>query len=358
MENIKVDLIVNGGVEGDFSTLNHLDIGRMRPFVYNGKSYISIYKGVNEKGEKQFQTIPIQNNASLRMDEWKQLDEAVLMEQQKRSVGIADLESRRLVYTLANPLGTTVLAYDDIDDSMEAEISMDGITRSKGGSPNYTRKYLPIPIIHGDYEISLRDLEASRKLGMPLDVTKAQLVARRITEKLEQLLFTNSTYSKGGQGTIYSYVNHPNRNTQTLTKQWNDANKTPQEILNDVIAMKQKLINKGFYGPYVVYIPTIYETILDKDYNTTTSGTSDTIRDRILKIQGIEAVKVSDFLPEHNVVMVQMTSDVVRVVKGFDIQNIEWKAEGGFVNFYKAITIKVPQIRASQSGACGVVHLA
>ena len=371
MENVNLDLISPEGVSGELAAYmqaNKADIGRMRPFLFKGKdgiekSFITVYAGLDAEGKKTYKAVPLQvNSATLRRDEWKQLDDAVLMVQRERLTGIADLESRGLTYTLTNPMGTMVLHYEDMDDSMEVEMTMDGVSRAKNDRPNYETKYLPIPIIHGDYEIGARELEASRKLGTPLDTTKAEQVARRISEKLERLLFTKTTYTKGG-GTIYSYISHPNRNPQTLTLNWDDTTKTSAQILADVKAMKQKMLDDHFYGPYVIYIPAAYETVLDGDYintvaGTQTNGTNDTIRERILKIEKIEAVKVSDFLPANNVVMVQMTSNVVRLVKGFAMQNIEWKSEGGMVTNYKVMTIQVPQIRATQSGQCGIVHLA
>ena len=95
---------------------------------------------------------------------------------------------------------------------------------------------------------------------------------------------------------------------------------------------------------------------MDKDYDTTSNGTSDTLRQRILKIEGIEAVKVSDYLPDDNVILVQMTSDVVRLVNGFKPQVIAWSEEGNMVFKYKVMAIQVPQIRSTQTGQCGVCH--
>jgi len=85
--------------------------------------------------------------------------------------------------------------------------------------------------------------------------------------------------------------------------------------------MKQELIDNLHFGPYVIYIPTAYETKLDSDYSATAIGqTNDTtIRERILKISGISDIKVVDTLTADHVLMVQMTSDVVRLVKGMGI---------------------------------------
>lgn len=354
---MNLDFIGNGGAQGDVANAikSGISIGAMRPFIgSDGRPYISVYTGGDVTKPESYKT-EIVTNATLRKDEWMYMDEVVQRVSRERLVGIASLEAKGLVYNLANGMGTTVLEYEEMDDVLNAEMSMDGISRSKNDRPSYTTKYLPIPIIHVDYQINTRALQVSRNSGNALDTTKAEMAARRVSEYLENMLFTNTSYSFGG-GTIYSYLNHPDRNTQVLTLNWDSASKTGAQIIADVLAMKQKSIADNHYGPWELYIPTAYETVLDGDYDSTTPGT--TIRERIMKIEGIGAIKVVDRLTANNVLLVQMTSDVVRLVKGMGIQNVEWNSEGKFVNNYKVMTIQVPQIRSDQGGKSGIVHLA
>ena len=120
--------------------------------------------------------------------------------------------------------------------------------------------------------------------------------------------------------------------------------------------MKQASINNYHYGPWTLYIPTNYETVLDADYDATTPGT--TIRERILKIAGVNEIKVSDTLADDNVLLIQMTRDVIRLVRGMGLQNVQWSEEGGMVTKFKVMTIQVPQIRSDAYGKTGIVHLA
>jgi len=77
-----------------------------------------------------------------------------------------------------------------------------------------------------------------------------------------------------------------------------------------------------------------------------------------LKLTGLEAIKVADHLPDDNVLLVEMRPETVRLVRGFDLQNVEWDTEGKFITKYKVLTIQVPQIRSDQNGSCGIVHIA
>lgn len=373
--NTQVDLIMNGQGQGQVASEllamgNRMDVGTMRPWISNkdGQTYIAIYKGGNPNDPKNYksvlaQSVGLNTNATLRRDEWKSLDDAVLKVAEYRLGGVQDLISRGLVYDLGNGMGTTVLEWHDVGDALTASITMDGVTRGQNDRPVFQHNYLPLPIIHVDYEINTRALQVSRNLGNGIDTTLAERAARRVAETLENMLFTDTTYSYGeadsrSRNSIYSYVNFPDRTPVTLSTygSWADNSATTgADIVNSVLAMKQASISNYFYGPWQLYIPTTYETRLDNDYDTTTPGT--TIRERILKIAGIQGIKVVDTLATNNVLLVQMTSDVVRLVRGLGIQNVEWQTEGRFITKYKVLTLQVPQIRSDQNGRTGIVHM-
>ena len=345
-----------GVVAATLANNGRLDVGKMRPWIgQDGRSYITVYKGAGAPSDpKSYQNIPLQTNATLRRDEWIQLDEAVLQQSLQRLGGIQDLIDKNLVFNLTNAMGTTVLEWHDVTDNLAAAVTMDGVTRAQGDRPNYGTNYLPLPIVHADYEINARVLAASRNLGNPLDTTMAERSARVVQEQLETMLFTDTSYEFGG-GTIWSYLNHPDRNLVTLATNWDASAKTAAQILDDVLAMKQASINDRHYGPWMLYIPTAYETELDESYDTQTPGT--TIRERILKVAGISGIRVVDFLTANNVLLVQMTNDVVRLVRGMGLQNVEWQTEGGMITKYKVMTIQVPQVRSDANNRSGVVHL-
>ena len=363
--NVYMDFIGHGNSQGEVAAqfqANQLNPSKLRPYLAldaEGKlgSYVSIFKGGDPKKPESYNTVQVNAEAVLRREEWQSLDSAILGIAEQRLTGFNDLVNRGLVYNLGNAMGTTVLESHTVSDAMEAEMTMDGVSRSKGDRPVFGTTYLPIPIIHVDYEINSRVLAASRSLGNPLDTTSAERAARRVAEKLEDMLFTSTTYSFGG-GTIYSLVNHPSRELVNLSTygDWADTATTGAKIVESVLAMKQASINNYFYGPWVLYIPTNYETRLDNDYDATTPGT--TIRERIMKIAGIQAIKVIDRLASSNVLLVQTTTDVVRIVRGMGLTNVQWSTEGNFVNKYKVLTIQVPQIRSDYNNRTGIVHMA
>lgn len=352
MNEVQVDALTfngSGSMAGMGSVAQRLvsggmNVNSLRPWIgTDGRSYIN----VNGKA------IAVNANATLRKLEWEEYDKAIVKEARIRLNAIADLEGRGLVYNIANGLGKTVLETENLGEFTVAEISMDGLSKAQADRPAFGSGYLPLPIVHKDYFINTRVLASSRTTGDPLDVTSAELATRQVVEKMEDMLVNGAGAYAFGGGTIYGYTDFPSRNTGSMAYHWNVAGATGATIVADVLAMKAALIGDRMYGPYVLYVPTAYETVLDDDFK---ANSDLTIRQRILQIEGISAVKTLDKLTANNVLLVQMTSDVVRIVNGMAISPVEWQEQGGMVLHYKVMGIKVPQVRATQGGRCGIVH--
>lgn len=346
-----IDFISGGKASGTVAQklmANGMNPMALKPWIGgDGRAYVTIMVNGQPKA------VPT-NNATLRKDEWVEMDKAILPASRIRLNGVADLYTRNLVYRLGNGLGKTVLEYETLSELTAAEMSMDGVNRSQKDRPNYDLGYLPLPIVHKDFSFNARVLAASRTTGDPLDTTTGEQAGRVVAEKLESMLFNGAgSYTYAG-GTIYGYTDHPQRNEVTLAEQWDASGTTGEDILADVIAMKQASIDSKHYGPWVLYVPVGYGTILDNDFK---AASDKSIRSRIMEIDGITDIKVSDTLTADNVILVQMTSDVIRIVEGMPLQTLEWSMEGGMVHNFKVMAIMVPQIRADQYGNSGIVHL-
>ena len=312
-----------------------------------GEMLLANHMNVNAVRQQQ----QLKLNDLLPYESWKEIDRVILMAYQQRLVGLADLLARNLVYNIPNGLGVTVLGYQDVSDAEAASMDMDGITGGRRDRPQVNTNYLPMPIIHADFSFNIRDLEAARRYGMPLDTTQAERAGRKCAEKAETVLFTGaSTYTFGG-GTIYGYLDEPYNEDVTLNAHWNDSAASGATILEDTRSLKQALINNRCFGPYMLYVPTNFETKLDDDY---VAGYPKTIRQRILEVEGIMGIKVADFLTSDYVVLVQLTSDVIRIVSGLPLTTLQWESQGGMQLNFKVMTIQVPQTRHDQDGRCGI----
>jgi len=102
--NVNVDLIGAGGraqgsVANEFLAQGRTDVGTMRPWLGDdGRPYVTVYSGKGDvKDPKNYQVMPINTNATLRRDEWKTLDDALMLAARQRLGGAQDLIDNGLV---------------------------------------------------------------------------------------------------------------------------------------------------------------------------------------------------------------------------------------------------------------------
>jgi len=348
-----MEFIQNGQAHGDVaSTLLHngFDTHALRPWIgKDGRTYIAR----NEGGK--LISVPTQNaTATLRKNEWIDLDAAILIAAKERLKIVADLRGRGLVYNIPNGMGKTVLESQSQSDITGAMISMDPSRESEGDRPEFDLVGLPLPVIHKDFSFNARQVATSRNMGAGIDVTTAQLAARRVAEEAEKLtLGVLPKFSYGG-GAVYGLTNFPSRVTTISLTDPTSSGWTPALLVQELLAMRQASILAHHYGPWALYTSPAWDQYLDEDYSPL-KGDS-TVRQRLAVINGIEQITTLDYLTGMQMVLVQMTSDVIRMVIGMDITTLQWESQGGMRLNFKVMAIMVPQLRADFNGQTGIVH--
>lgn len=290
----------------------------------------------------------------LRKDEWVHFDNQLVEEALLRFTGVADLIAAGLTRSVPNSMGKTIYEYEKMTDMQPATVSLDGTSQTDYDRQEFELANLPLPITHKDFFLNLRTLTASRTNGEPLDVTQVRSAGRLVAEKQEEMLFLGG--KTFGGSTIYGYTTHPDRNLASFgtNGNWVQTAKTGENILDDVITLIRAAEADRMYGPYWLYISRNSNTKLDNDFK---ANSDKTIRDRLLQVAGLSAIRVSDMLPDNNLVLVQPTSDVVVWVQGEPLQTVQWDIQGGFRINFKAFSIAVPLVRSDSQGRSGIVHM-
>jgi uncharacterized linocin/CFP29 family protein len=106
------------------------------------------------------------------------------------------------------------------------------------------RVYGKIPLIYKDFTLYWRDIETSRRLGIPLDVASAAAAATFVAQKEDDLIF-NGDVDMGLEGLL----NASGRNS-IEARDWDEAGMA----FEDVVAAVQKLVDAGLVGPYAVAV--------------------------------------------------------------------------------------------------------
>jgi uncharacterized linocin/CFP29 family protein len=234
----------------------------------------------------------------------------------------------------------------------DAEISMDALKETQEDRPEFGLTNLPLPVIHKDVSFPARQIATSRKMGQPIDTSSVEAAARRVSEQMEKLaLGVASSFTYGG-GSVYGLTNFPNRITRTITSpeagDWDGGT-----FVEDVLDMRQDAQDAYHYGPYVLFVSPSWDRYLDEDFK---ADSDITVRERVAKINGISDIMTLDYLTGYSALLVQLTSDVVRMVTAMDITTVQWSSKGDLQKHYKVMGVIVPQVRADHNTNTGVVH--
>jgi len=298
----------------------------------------------------------LRTNSVLQYDEWKEIDDAVLPAARERLRFVNEVMNLGLTRNIPNAMGKSIYQFDKQNDSQVAQLSMDGISRGQSDTVEFSTHNIPLPLIHSDFQLTLRRLQTSRNMGEALDTTQAEHAARRVSETIEDLSVNGTPGFTFSGETIYGATNHPDRNTVSFSNaSWTDSGVTGTDILTDVLDMITSLENAGYFGPYRMYIPTSYGTgVLEQDFK---ADSDKTIRQRLNEIESLESITVLDALASDTVVMFQPTRSVFQMLDGVQPTTVQWEEEGGMKLNFKVLSIMVPNWRSDFNGNMGLVVL-
>lgn len=302
---------------------------------------------------------PFVANATLRLDEWRQIDARVNDVMRERLTIVDDLRARGLVTPVG--LGTILRVTERLEEFDAAEVSYDGDTDPGNDRASFKKDVIPVPVISKGFSVNWRQLDASRRNGEPLDVTAAGQATRRVRDKLQALFATGHGLGPGANpasGTdgqsIPSLTTHANRMTFTAATKWDAASPT---IIADVKTMLETAYADNFFGPFYLYVPKNYWASLQRDYNDTKGDK--TYIQRIVDFEDIEAVRPLDAMATNNGAMVQMTEDVLDLSEAQAVTTVQWEKNPMVTNF-RVLTVAGPHIKnveiSDGDTKVGVVH--
>jgi len=344
------------------------DAGILRPFKYDGKSYVALLNGKkDENGIPQREVVACNQHellrntvATLPHEVWLEIDETVERSAQSELRAVSDLRAAGLTRTIPNGFAVQALMSQRASRVGTAYVGMDPQAGFKKDRPVSDTVLLPLPCIWSGFGFGARELATSRRGGLPLDTTGAEDATRACALMAEKMLIGNSDYDQYqyiANAVIYGYTDHGSRITFTITAP--DASGwVGSTLLNELLGAKQELITAKKRGPYIIYLAPAWAQYLDNDYNDTTSGTNQTItiRERVLKVNGFQEIRELDELTGWDILIVQMETQTVQEVIGMDWTTVQWDELGGQAHNWMILGIYVPRIRADYDGNCGIAH--
>jgi hypothetical protein len=178
---------------------------------------------------------------------------------------------------------------------------------------------LPLPITHVDFP--------------PGKVSLGEAAMRSVVEEIERTVVGVS--GPALRSKVYGLMNFPARTTCRITSpeapDWR-----PPILAAEIREMVAGLAERRFYGPYGLYYGPKWADAVLPDI-----------------LHGIEGPVCTKAIKGYDILIVQRTTDVVRIVIGLKPTAVQWEAETGMM---KVLAIMVPQLRADFYGKCGITH--
>jgi uncharacterized linocin/CFP29 family protein len=189
----------------------------------------------------------MRDDAPLSDEEWAKLDELVVDVARKLLVG------RRFIH-LTGPLGVGVQTVPvptvsggeaclHDEEGCACEVGECEVIQVTG------HRFLSLPLIHQDFRLSWRDIEASRRMGWPLELGPVAAASTACARAEDELIFQGHL-EHGYEGLL----NAAGRHTVPLDD-WDE----PGQAFANIVAATEELVADGFYGPFAVVLsPALY----------------------------------------------------------------------------------------------------
>lgn len=295
------------------------------------------------------------NATSLEEDEWETLDDTVYRVAQETLSGIQDLRSAGLTRSIS--LATQIDKWQTTNDFEEAQVDMSGTTEGENQRTAYTSNGVPVPIVHSDFQLSMRELESSRNMGDDLETLNAAKASRQVSEGLEDLLFNGwDAVTDGNSNTfnLYGYLTHPDRNTVSGSDFGTASNVRPTiEGIAQTLSGDNYAYDSG-RGVWFYLNSEQYDQLLADDPD---NDSSDTLLDTMESTFSWLNIRRADKVPAGTGVAVKPQPEVVDLSIAEDIQTVQWEEKGGMSLLYKVMGAMAPRLKSDYDGQMGVVEV-
>lgn len=287
---------------------------------------------------------------------WKYLDDRMVTVAKAELVGIADLNKYPDTNINFDGVSASVFTKDRVSEMGDAKRAMSPDNRGDAAIVDFDTIGVPLFVTFKDFWVDRRRMQSAARENISLYSQSVDEATRSVSRHLESMLF-NGSYNAAGS-TAYGYTTFPDRQTHTISTSWSTAE--PDEILADVNAMISKSMQANHMGPWMLYIPWQYQVRLNQDYTVGTNDypVSGSIQNRLMQLPGLDGIRVSSYLANDNVVLVEMNSSTVQLINGLPMSVQDWEPanSNNWKHLFKVLTIAVPFLYSDYDGQCGIVH--
>lgn len=286
-------------------------------------------------------------NAFLNREEWERLDAAVISRARQRLGAWGDVVGAGLVSntTLAEWFSKWRVASERI----AATAMMDFRTQLIEDRTDKKTYGVPVPIVSAAFSIGRRELITARAAGSDVESFEAEEAGAAVAEKLEDMLINGETGIVLEGTPIYGYRTLSARNTGTVVGDFGTISNIYETFIAAVLAMAAD----RYYGPFGVYMSNTQYFEMLEYYS---DGTGQTALARVLSIPQISFVRVNDLTTDGDVLMVQLTREVVDIRQAMALENRRWVSPDASRIHFVVMAAAVPRLKTDYAGNAGILH--
>lgn len=318
-----------------------------RPYGFDKRG-----RPVDERGQLCVNQRALQSNAFLNKEEWERLDSAVFEMAKIRLNAYADLVSAGL--TRQSSLAAYYSKWRVAGERTAAQVTMDFRTPTDYDRTERKTYGVPIPLISARYTLGRRELMSARAAGQQIETFEAQEASAAVAEKAEDILINGNTSVVVSGSSISGYRSLSARDTGTAASYGGGDFGTISNITPTFLGMLSALAAKRYYGPFKCYIHNTQYHQLLAHY---TDGSGQTALQRVLTYPQIQSIEPNDMMTTAgDLLMVQMTRNVVDLEIALTLENRRWEAPDGSAMFFVVMMSAVPRLKTDFDGYAGIAH--
>jgi uncharacterized linocin/CFP29 family protein len=306
---------------------------------------------INRMRAAQYQHAKMRNLAPLWKNTQELIDRAVVRVGRE---GLVILDDRRAQFSVPLPewLGVLELTSHKTGESRKANIGMvPGSKPDAGGIQNKIPYTLPIPMIWDTFSFNVRELEAARRVGRPLDTDEVEQAVRNVNFAAEDWIIHGQTFNVTGNS-LPGLLDTNLTQAYETNLAWDASTKTGAGVLTDVLAMRAVAAAVKRYGPYTLYVNTSYGASLQKPFDSTgiTSISRQNYLENLVFGDRKLRVRTADLLPTNRTLLVQDTSNACDVIVGQEVTAINPAPQYEFHMDWLVYAVIVPRVKSDING--------
>jgi len=235
---------------------------------------------------------------------------------------------------------------------------MSGLTEGDNRTVDFSEQVVPIPVTHADFSLDWRKLTNMENMpGDMIDTSHISQATRRVSEKLEELLFRGDSSININGNSLEGLMNFSDAvdvtsGTPSLSGDWGG---TPGNIYDDVRNWIERAYDVNYTGPYTLFLNY---TQLHEIRQVDAEGTGDigTAEDRLEALPELDRIVPVQELDDSEGVLVDMSEEVLDLSIAADIQAVEWESHGGMKANYKVMAVLAPRLKSDYEGNTGILY--